>query len=111
VGGTDRPHLRGVPAVMSDLWWPDTHHRVHHLQRRHPAHSGAHRRDRLHPPLWRQPEVNFHLTTGIDSEAVARAQAQASLSCSLLRAFLDRGLFEGFEAREMLGYKHAGLDR
>ena len=44
VGGADRSHLRGVPAVVSDLWRTDAHHRVHHLQRRHPAHPGAHRR-------------------------------------------------------------------
>jgi Putative transposase/Transposase zinc-binding domain len=43
VGGVDRPHLRGVPSAVSDVWWPDVHHRVHHAQRRHPANTGPHR--------------------------------------------------------------------
>ena len=37
------------------------------------------------------------------------AQAQASLRGRILRAFVGRGLLEGFEAQEMLGYKHSGF--
>lgn len=55
----------------------------------------------------RQPEVNFHPTTGIDSEAVA--QVQASLRRRILRAFVGWGLLEGIESQEMLGYKHSGF--
>ena len=43
VGGADGPHLRGVPSGMPDLWRSDAHHRLHHAQRRHPAHLGTHR--------------------------------------------------------------------
>jgi hypothetical protein len=32
VGGTDRPHLRGVSATAPNLWWPDAPHRVRHAQ-------------------------------------------------------------------------------
>jgi hypothetical protein len=51
--------------------------------------------------------VMFHPATGIASKAVA--QAQASLRRRILRAFVGRGLLEGFEAQEMLGYKHSGF--
>ena len=37
------------------------------------------------------------------------AQAQASLRGRILRAFVGRGLLEGFEAQEMLGSKHSGF--
>ena len=53
------------------------------------------------------PGVIFHPATGIDTEAVAKAQA--SLRRRILRAFVGRGLLEGFEAQEMLGYKHSGF--
>jgi hypothetical protein len=39
----------------------------------------------------------------------ALGQAQATLRKRMLRAFFGRGLFEGFEAKEMLGYKHSGF--
>ena len=51
--------------------------------------------------------VMFHPATGIACEAVA--QAQASLRGRILRAFVGRGLLEGFEAQEMLGSKHSGF--
>jgi hypothetical protein len=51
--------------------------------------------------------VMFHPAIGIDPEAVT--QAQASLRRRILRAFVGRGLLEGFEAQEMLGYKHSGF--
>ena len=37
------------------------------------------------------------------------AKAQANLRRRILRAFVGRGLLEGFEAQEMLGYKHSGF--
>lgn len=43
--------------------------------------------------------VMFHPAIGIDPEAVT--QAQASLRRRILRAFVGRGLLEGFEAQEM----------
>jgi hypothetical protein len=49
------------------------------------------------------PGVIFHPATGIDPEA------QASLRRRILRAFVGRGLLEGFEAQEMLGYAHSGF--
>ena len=49
--------------------------------------------------------VMFHPATGIACEVVALAQA--SLRSRILRAFVGRGLLEGFEAQEMLGYKHS----
>ena len=36
-------------------------------------------------------------------------QVQASLRRRILRAFVGRGLLKGFEAKEMLGYKHSGF--
>jgi len=51
--------------------------------------------------------VMFHPAPGIACEVVA--QAQASLRRRILRAFVGRGLLEGFEAQEMLGYKHSGF--
>jgi len=51
--------------------------------------------------------VMFHPATGNACEVVA--QAQASLRRLILRAFVGRGLLEGFEAQEMLGYKHSGF--
>ena len=31
--GADRPHLRGVPPLVSAVWRADAHHRVHYAQR------------------------------------------------------------------------------
>jgi hypothetical protein len=53
------------------------------------------------------PGVIFHPATGIDTEAVAKAQA--NLRRRILRAFVGRGLLEGFEAQEMLAYRHSGF--
>jgi hypothetical protein len=53
------------------------------------------------------PGVIFHPATGIDTEAVAKAQA--SLRRRILRAFVGRGLLESFEAQEMLAYRHSGF--
>ncbi len=33
VGGADRPHLRGVPPLVSAVWRAYAHHRVHYAQR------------------------------------------------------------------------------
>jgi hypothetical protein len=41
----------------------------------------------------------------VDADAVG--QVQASLRRRNLRAFVGRGLLKGFEAKEMLGYKHS----
>jgi hypothetical protein len=53
------------------------------------------------------PGVIFHPATGVTADTVA--QVQASLRRRILRAFVGRGLLEGFEAQEMLGYKHSGF--
>ena len=53
----------------------------------------------------RAPGVIFHPATGVNADAVA--QVQASLHKRNLRAFVGRGLLEGFEAKEMLGYRCA----
>jgi Putative transposase/Transposase zinc-binding domain len=53
------------------------------------------------------PGVIFHPATGVDADAVA--QVQASLRRRILRAFVGRGLLEGFEAKEMLAYRHSGF--
>lgn len=55
------------------------------------------------------PGVIFHPATGVTADAVGQAQAQASLRKRILRAFVGRGLLEGFEAKEMLGYQHSGF--
>jgi hypothetical protein len=51
--------------------------------------------------------VIFHPATGVYADTVA--QVQASLRLPLLRAFVGRGLLEGFEAKEMLAYRHSGF--
>ena len=55
----------------------------------------------------RSPGVNFYPVTGVDADAVG--QAQASLRRRILRAFVGRGLLEGFDAKGMLGHKHSGF--
>lgn len=55
----------------------------------------------------RSPGVIFHPATGVDADAVA--QVQATLRKRILRAFVARGLLEGFEAKEMLAYRHSGF--
>ena len=55
----------------------------------------------------RSTSVIFHPATGVDADAVD--EAQASLRLPLLRAFVGRGLLEGFEAKEMLAYRHSGF--
>jgi hypothetical protein len=55
----------------------------------------------------RAPGIIYHPGTGVNAQAVT--QAQATLRLPLLRAFVGRGLLEGFEAKEMLGYKHSGF--
>jgi hypothetical protein len=51
--------------------------------------------------------VIFHPATGVNVDAVG--QAQASLRRRILRVFVGRGLLEGFEAKEMLGYQRSGF--
>jgi hypothetical protein len=53
------------------------------------------------------PGVIFHPASDIACEVLA--QVQASLRLPLLRAFVGRGLLEGFEAQEMLAYRHSGF--
>ena len=53
------------------------------------------------------PGVIFHPATGVTADTVA--QVQASLRKRILRAFVGRGLLEGFEAKEMLAYRHSGF--
>lgn len=53
------------------------------------------------------PGVIFHPATGVGADAVA--QAQTTLRKRILRAFVGRGLLEGFEAKEMLAYRHSGF--
>ena len=55
----------------------------------------------------RGPGVIFHPATGVNATAVD--QVQTTLRRRILRAFVGRGLLEGFEAKEMLGYKHSGF--
>jgi len=55
----------------------------------------------------RAPGVVFHLATGVSADAVA--QVQATLRKRILRAFVGRSLLEGFEAKEMLAYRHSGF--
>ena len=51
--------------------------------------------------------VIFHAASAIDETAVA--QVQATLRRRILRAFVERGLLESFEANDMLAYKHSGF--
>jgi hypothetical protein len=51
--------------------------------------------------------VILHPATGVYADTVA--QVQASLFKRILRAFVGRGLLEGFEAKEMLAYRHSGF--
>jgi hypothetical protein len=53
------------------------------------------------------PGVVFHPATGVNADAVA--PVQDTLHRRILRAFVVRGLLEGFEAKEMLAYRHSGF--
>ncbi len=64
------------------------------------AHAQAHAQAR-------SPGVIFHPATGVNVDAVA--QVQATLRKRILRAFVGRGLLGGFEAQEMLAYRHSGF--
>jgi hypothetical protein len=64
--------------------------------------GGADARGQAHAP-----GVIFHPATGVTADTVT--QAQASLRKRILRAFVGRGLLEGFEAQEMLAYRHSGF--
>ena len=55
----------------------------------------------------RSPGVIFQPAAGVNADAVA--QVQATLRKRILRAFVGRGLLEGFEAQEMLAYRHSGF--
>ncbi len=59
-----------------------------------------------HEPV-RAPRVIFHPSTDVNADAVG--QVQATLRKRILCAFVGRGLREGFEAKEMLGYKLSGI--
>jgi hypothetical protein len=64
--------------------------------------GGADARGQAHAP-----GVICHPATGVTADTVT--QAQASLRKRILRAFVGRGLLEGFEAQEMLAYRHSGF--
>ncbi len=64
--------------------------------------DGADAASRISPP-----RILFHPATGVNADAVT--QVQRILRRRILRAFVGRGLLEGFEANEMLGYKHSGF--
>ncbi len=49
----------------------------------------------------------FHPAIGMAAQAAARAQE--TLRKRILRGFVGRGLLEGFEAKEMLTYRHSGF--
>lgn len=51
--------------------------------------------------------VIFQPASAISASTVA--QVQATLRLRTLRAFVARGLLEGFEAKEMLAYQHSGF--
>ena len=51
--------------------------------------------------------VIFHSATGIDADALHKAQA--TLCKRILRAFVGRGLLESFDVKEMLAYQHSGF--
>ena len=51
--------------------------------------------------------VIFHPATGVCADTVA--QVQANLRLPLQRAFVGRGLLKGYEAKEMLAYRHSGF--
>ena len=51
------------------------------------------------------PGIVFHPASAIDETA----QVQTDLRRRILRAFVGRGLLEGFVAKEMLGYQHSGF--
>lgn len=53
------------------------------------------------------PRIIFHLATGVNADGVA--QVQARLRRCILRAFVGRSLFQGFEATEMPAYQHSGF--
>jgi hypothetical protein len=59
-----------------------------------------------HAPV-RAPRVIFHPANGVNVDAVG--QVQTTLRKRILRAFVGRGLLVGFEAKEMLAYKHRGF--
>ena len=52
----------------------------------------------------------FRPTTGVDADADAGGEVQASMRRSILRAFVGRGLLEGFEAQDESG-QSVGLTR
>jgi hypothetical protein len=64
--------------------------------------DGADAASRISPP-----RIIFHPATGVNADAVT--QVQCILRRRIVRAFVGRGLLEGFEAKEMLGYKHSGF--
>ena len=53
------------------------------------------------------PRISFHPCTGVNADAVT--QVQTTLRGRILRAFVGRGLLEGFDAKEMLAYRHSGF--
>ena len=51
--------------------------------------------------------LSFHPCTGVNADALT--QVQTTLRGRILRAFVGRGLLEGFDAKEMLAYRHSGF--
>ncbi len=53
------------------------------------------------------PRIVFHPVTGVEANVVIHVQS--TWRRRTLRAFVGRGLLEGFEAKEMLAYRHSGF--
>jgi hypothetical protein len=53
--------------------------------------------------------VNFHAAAASAIDEAAVAQVQERLRRRILRAFVGRGLLDGGEAKEILGYTHSGF--
>ena len=58
---------------------------------------------------WARPGSGFTAAFEALALTLCRDLPVRSLRRRILRAFVGRGLLEGFEAKEMLGYKHSGF--
>lgn len=64
-----------------------------------PATDGAQGKDAL-------PGVHFHTASGLDGPAIA--QVQSKTRRRILRAFVQRGLIDSDDAKEMVAHQHGG---
>ena len=73
--------------------------------------TAAHLTDHVFPrlPVRQSLAAKRHLSPGHCNRRAVVAQAQATFRRRILRAFVGRGLWESFEAKEMLGYQHNGF--